>query len=108
MNCDILTVGTDHVNTEVLEEIATKGVAVSLGQVKRVPVHPSWETLRLVQDRYLQKQHFEMAGLPVTLQIAIDPEVSCGNSLREAAASLGLPFTLKARKVSYDGRWNFN
>ncbi len=57
--CDILTVEIEHVNTEVLEEIAIKGVVTESGAVKRVPVHPSWETLRLVQDKYLQRNTLE-------------------------------------------------
>src|SRR6266536_3465679 len=63
--CDILTVEIEHVNIEVLEEIATKGVTVSPGEVKKVPVHPSWETLRLIQDKYLQKERFGQVGIPI-------------------------------------------
>ena len=105
--CDILTVEIEHVNTEILEEIATKGVVVSPGELKKVPVHPSWETLRLIQDKYLQKEHFGQAGIPITPQMAIDAGISAPNSLREAARRFGFPFMLKARKGSYDGRGNF-
>ncbi|KAL9128220.1 MAG: hypothetical protein Q9217_003066 [Psora testacea] len=110
VKCDVLTVEIEHVNTEILEEIATKGVIVSPREVKKVPIHPSWETIRLVQDKYLQKEHFGKAGLPVTPQIAIDPGLSGAsgaNALLEAAQSFGFPFMLKARKGSYDGRGNF-
>ncbi len=104
--CDVLTVEIEHVNTEVLKEIATKGVTVEPGIVKKVPVHPSWETLELIKDKYLQKEHFAKAGLPVAQQIAIDPKVPLLDELHDAAHKLGLPFMLKARKGSYDGRGN--
>jgi phosphoribosylaminoimidazole carboxylase len=104
--CDILTVEIEHVNTQILEEIATKGVVVSPGEVKKVPVHPSWATLRLIQDKYLQKEHFGQAGIPIAPQMAIDAGISASNSLREAAQRFGFPFMLKARKGSYDGRGN--
>ena len=105
--CDVLTVEIEHVNTEVLEEIATKGVIVGPGEVKKVPIHPSWETLRLVQDKYLQKEHFGKAGISIAPQVAIDSGGPVLNALWEAAQSLGFPFMLKARKGSYDGRGNF-
>ncbi|KAK2606232.1 hypothetical protein QQS21_003403 [Conoideocrella luteorostrata] len=105
--CDILTVEIEHVNTEILEEIATRGVTLSTGEVKKVPVHPSWETIRLIQDKYLQKEHFLQAGIPVAPQIAISAGTLTRESLSEVAESFGFPFMLKARKGSYDGRGNF-
>ena len=104
--CDILTVEIEHVNTDALKEIATRGVTLESGVVKKVPVHPSWETLELIKDKYLQKEHFAKAGLPIAEQIAIDPEVPLPDALRDAARTLGFPFMLKARKGSYDGRGN--
>lgn len=104
--CDILTVEIEHINTEVLEEIATKGVEVD-GQLKKVPVHPSWETLRLIQDKYLQKEHFGKAGIPIAPQISVESGISMQESLQKAAETFGFPFMLKARKGSYDGRGNF-
>lgn len=103
---DVLTVEIEHVNTEILEEIATKGVDMGSGQMKKVPVHPSWETLRLIQDKYLQKEHFKREGTPVAPQMAID-STSVAGSLRAAAEAYGYPFMLKARKGSYDGRGNY-
>ncbi|KAH8647299.1 phosphoribosylaminoimidazole carboxylase [Xylariales sp. PMI_506] len=105
--CDVLTVEIEHVNADVLEEIATKGVKLSSGELKKVPVHPSWETIRLIQDKYLQKEHFRKAGIPVAPQLAIDGESLTPSSLKEVAKSYGFPFMLKARKGSYDGRGNF-
>ncbi|KAG7131503.1 Phosphoribosylaminoimidazole carboxylase like protein [Verticillium longisporum] len=107
VKCDVLTVEIEHINTDVLEEIATKGVTVAPGVVKKVPVHPSWETLRLIQDKYLQKEHFGKAGIPIAPQMAIESGASMPDSLRQAYEKFGFPFMLKARKGSYDGRGNF-
>ena len=104
--CDVLTVEIEHVNTEVLEEVATTGVDIGGGKKKKVPVHPSWETLRLIQDKFLQKEHFQREGLPVAPQMAIDSE-HLKSSLEKAGQTYGFPFMLKARKQSYDGRGNY-
>lgn len=104
---DVLTVEIEHINTEVLEEIATVGVEMGDGKRKKVPVHPSWETLRLIQDKYLQKEHFGRAGLPIAKQRQVESGEAMIVSLQEAAKVYGFPFFLKARKGSYDGRGNF-
>ncbi|KAB5513207.1 phosphoribosylaminoimidazole carboxylase [Coniochaeta sp. 2T2.1] len=103
---DVLTVEIEHVNTEVLEEIATKGVEAN-GQWKKVQVHPSWDTIRLIQDKYLQKEFFGKQGLPIAKQLAIESGKALRESLQKAGQTLGFPFMLKARKGSYDGRGNF-
>jgi phosphoribosylaminoimidazole carboxylase len=105
--CDVLTVEIEHVNTEVLEEIATKGVTLGFGEVKKVPIHPSWETIRLIQDKYLQKEHFSQSRIPIAPQITVGIGMSVLESLQEAAERFGFPFMLKSRKESYDGRGNF-
>ena len=107
VKCDVLTIEIEHVNTEVLEEVATVGVTIAPGKRKRVPVHPSWETIRLIQDKYLQKEHYAKAGIPIAQQLAIDRALPIADALKKAARDLGYPFMLKARKGSYDGRGNF-
>ncbi|KAI5862598.1 Phosphoribosylaminoimidazole carboxylase [Durotheca rogersii] len=110
--CDVLTVEIEHVETEVLEEIATKGVEVPSADgkgttLKKVPVHPSWKTIRLIQDKFRQKEYFSRNGIPVAEQIAIDSGEERADSIDEAAWKFGFPFMLKSSKGSYDGRGNF-
>ncbi|TDZ12871.1 phosphoribosylaminoimidazole carboxylase [Colletotrichum spinosum] len=105
--CDVLTVEIEHVNTDVLEEIATRGVITAPGTIKKVPVHPSWQTLRLIQDKYLQKEHFAKSGLPIAPQMAVESGPGMPEGLTAAYKAFGFPFMLKARKGSYDGRGNF-
>ncbi|KAJ0121227.1 phosphoribosylaminoimidazole carboxylase [Diaporthe amygdali] len=96
--CDVLTVEIEHIETEVLEEIDGQG---------KVSVHPSWKTLRLIQDKFDQKEHLRKEGLPIAEQMAIESGATMPASLQLAAQEFGYPFMLKARKGSYDGRGNF-
>ncbi|KGQ10029.1 Phosphoribosylaminoimidazole carboxylase [Beauveria bassiana D1-5] len=102
---DVLTVEIEHVDADVLEEIATKGVSTGAGPLKKVPCHPSWETIRLIQDKYLQKEHFLRGGIPVAPQTAVGTLTV--EALQAVGDEHGFPFMLKARKGSYDGRGNF-
>ncbi|KAI1760500.1 phosphoribosylaminoimidazole carboxylase [Hypoxylon sp. FL1150] len=110
--CDVLTVEIEHVETEILEEIATKGVEIPTPDgkyktLKKVPSHPSWKTIRLIQDKYQQKEYFAKNGIPVADQMAIESGDRRAESLDEAAWKYGFPFMLKGSKGSYDGRGNF-
>jgi phosphoribosylaminoimidazole carboxylase len=119
--CDVLTVEIEHIDTQVLEEIDAEGVAVEGGQVKKVAIHPSWRTLRLVQDKFEQKEYLRAQGLPVAEQMALGGggggggggssdddagEAAMMASLAAASERFGFPWMLKARKDSYDGRGN--
>lgn len=105
--CDILTVEIEHVDTHVLEEIAEQGVDVVVDgrTVKRkVEVQPSWRTLRMIQDKYLQKRHLMENGVAVAESLAVE---ATAEALKNIGEKLGYPYMLKARKDSYDGRGNF-
>lgn len=110
--CDVLTVEIEHVETGILEEIATKGVEVPSPDgngtvLKKVPVHPSWKTIRLIQDKYQQKEYFAKQGIPVAEQVAIAEGSERLSSLRDVGDKFGYPFMLKGAKGSYDGRGNY-
>ncbi|KAL2256199.1 hypothetical protein VTK26DRAFT_2044 [Humicola hyalothermophila] len=110
---DYLSVEIEHVETEVLEEIEKNGVSVKASDgsttLHRPPIHPSWKTIRLIQDKYLQKEHFRSSDkkIPITDQVPIESGPAALDSLRNAATTFGFPFMVKARKGSYDGRGNF-
>ena len=65
-------------------------------------VFPNSRTLALVQDKYLQKQAMQAAGLAIPAMRA----VSDLQELHEAVEELGLPLVLKARRNAYDGKGN--
>jgi len=106
---DFLSVEIEHVETEVLEDIDKNGVTLPDGSLHRPPIHPSWRTIRLIQDKYLQKEHYRNSDkkIPIADQVAIDGGAAALASLKDAAARFGFPFMVKARKGSYDGRGNY-
>lgn len=98
--CDILTVEIEHVDTHVLEELARETEING----KKIDIQPSWETIRMIQDKYLQKQRLIDAHIDVAKSKEIFEDTV--ESLPSAAGELGLPFMLKARTGAYDGRGN--
>ncbi|KAK0734395.1 phosphoribosylaminoimidazole carboxylase [Lasiosphaeria miniovina] len=110
---DYLSVEIEHVETDVLEDIEKNGVDIRLANgstvTHRPPIHPSWRTIRLIQDKYLQKEHFAASAskIPIAAQLAVESGDAGLASLQHAAKEFGFPFMLKARKGSYDGRGNF-
>ncbi len=94
--CDILTVEIEHVDAKVLEEISGK---------EPLKVQPSWQTIRIIQDKYRQKEHLIQNGIPTAESIPFGTTSPQG--LKEIADRLGYPFMLKSRTGAYDGRGNY-
>ncbi|KAG9247916.1 putative Phosphoribosylaminoimidazole carboxylase [Calycina marina] len=105
---DVLTVEIEHVDTEVLEEISERGVEVTGNDgkksMKRVEVQPSWKTIRIIQDKFLQKGHLEKNGVPTAVSESLE---STEEALSIFGEKYGFPYMLKARKDAYDGRGNY-
>lgn len=110
-HCDVLTVEVEHVDTTILEEVNTRGVEVIAADgsktTKKVAVHPSWKTIRLIQNKYDQKEYFGQHGVPIAEQLALESGDAMLQSMKEISAKFGFPWMLKSRKDSYDGRGNF-
>lgn len=65
-------------------------------------VWPTSRTLALVQDKFIQKQALQSAGLPI-------PEIRAADrpdDVFAAVADFGFPVMLKARRNAYDGKGN--
>ncbi|KAF2631713.1 phosphoribosylaminoimidazole carboxylase [Macroventuria anomochaeta] len=92
--CDVVTVEIEHVDTQMLEEVA--------GQVV---VEPSWKTLRVIKDKYAQKQHLKEHGVDVAE--SIDLEGKGADGLKEVGVKYGYPYMLKSKTEAYDGKGNF-
>jgi 5-(carboxyamino)imidazole ribonucleotide synthase len=65
-----------------------------------VPCRPGVQALRVCQERLLEKQFLEQAGVPVAPWRAVTSEAE----LAEAIAAIGLPAVLKTTRLGYDGR----
>jgi phosphoribosylaminoimidazole carboxylase len=92
--CDVVTVEIEHVDTQMLEEVASE-----------VVVEPSWKTLRIIKDKYAQKLYLKEHGVGVAE--STDLEGKGAEGLREVGASYGYPFMLKSKTEAYDGKGNF-
>ncbi len=90
---DIITFEIELANSKVLEELRKKGL----------PVHPSPDTLRTIQDKYTQADFLYNSSIPVPNF----ESVSGKEELEQVISGYGLPLMIKARKDSYDGRGNF-
>ncbi|MCL5020477.1 MAG: 5-(carboxyamino)imidazole ribonucleotide synthase [Bacteroidetes bacterium] len=90
---DILTFEIELANSKVLNELSRKGK----------PVHPSPETLRIIQDKFTQADFLRAHDIPVPDFQKMEGEADLQRVMRE----YGLPLMVKARKDSYDGRGNF-
>ena len=89
---DVLTVEIEHVDTEALKIVEASGVEVQ----------PAPETVQVIQDKFLQKEHFESHGVPL-------PEyrkINCAKCAASAADAFGYPYMMKSRTLAYDGRGN--
>ncbi|MFQ5920933.1 MAG: 5-(carboxyamino)imidazole ribonucleotide synthase [Nitrososphaerales archaeon] len=90
---------SDVVTYEI--ELANSGILQRLEREGHV-IHPSAETLRIIQDKLLQKRTLAEHEIPVP-----DFEQVDSGSLRPALERFGYPALLKARRDSYDGKGNF-
>lgn len=89
---DVLTYEIESGNSSVLKSLESK-----------VEINPSPETLRIIQDKLLQKSFLKENNLPVAEFI----EVKSIDDLKKGLEIFGFPVLLKARKDAYDGRGNY-
>lgn len=92
---DVLTVEIEHINVDALEDVQRE---------TGVEVHPSPETLRIIQDKWRQKEYLKSKALPVAESVSVKSNVE---GVMMAVNKLGLPLMLKSRTLAYDGRGNF-
>lgn len=94
--CDVLTVEIEHVDADALQAVQDK-----LG----VQIYPLPHTIKLIQDKYRQKEHLNEHGIGVAESISVGSNQV--NELEKVGERLGYPFVLKAKTMAYDGRGNF-
>ncbi|RWW25487.1 hypothetical protein BHE74_00021517 [Ensete ventricosum] len=82
--CGVLTVEIEHVDAVTLEKLELLGV----------DCQPKASTIRIIQDKYLQKVHFSQHGIPLT------------DFMEKAGELFGYPLMIKSKRLAYDGRGN--
>jgi len=94
---DILTVEIEHVDVDALKMIQLKFPSIE--------IYPLPDTIKLIQDKYLQKEHLIQHGIAVTDSQAIAENTT--DNLLKIGQAYGYPYMLKSRTLAYDGRGNF-
>ena len=87
-----MTIDFEHVNTDVLQEVANN----------ETPVHPAPVTVKMIQDKLAQKQFLHEKNLPV----AEFSDVPTIEDAQKALADYDGKMLLKKRRHSYDGKGN--
>ncbi|KAL9413627.1 hypothetical protein AB3S75_042168 [Citrus x aurantiifolia] len=90
--CGVLTVEIEHVDVATMEKLEQQGV----------DCQPKASTIRIIQDKYLQKVHFSRHGIPLPEFM----EVNDLESARRAGKQFGYPLMVKSKRLAYDGRGN--
>jgi 5-(carboxyamino)imidazole ribonucleotide synthase len=89
---DIITYEIESGDSDVLKSVENDA-----------EVNPSPETLRIIQDKYLQKTFLKENNIPVPDFVKIENVEDVKNTLKE----YDYPALLKARRDAYDGRGNY-
>lgn len=91
-SCQVLTFEFEHIDADMLVALEEKGHRI----------YPSGKTLKKIQDKYIQKEILQQAGLTVPQFMALESKADA----QSCVARLGLPLILKTRKGGYDGKGN--
>ncbi len=91
---DVVTLENEFVDADALAVLEERGHTL----------WPSAATVRLIQDKLVQKQTLAEAGLPVSRMRAVERV----EEVASLAGEWGLPLLLKARRNAYDGKGNAN
>lgn len=86
--CDVTTYDLEAINTPALKVLAQAGHVL----------YPRVELLEIIQDKLVQKQFLQAAGLPVVAGVSVEQPTHA------AIRQHGFPVVQKARRDGYDGR----
>ena len=89
---DIITYEIESGNSDVLKKLE-----------ENTEINPAPDTLRIIQDKLLQKQFLKENGIDVAEFAKIESK----DELIQKIDELGLPLLLKTRRDAYDGRGNY-
>lgn len=90
---DVLTTEIEHIDADAVEAAA---------QASGLDMEPTPATIRIIQDKFYQKQHFQKHGIPM-------PEfrdITCKGCMESTGKAFGFPFMLKSKRLAYDGKGN--
>ncbi len=91
--CDVVTLENEFISSEILQEVQDKS---------GTPIFPSPKSFALIENKLIEKQTFENAGIPVTPYRLVKSETD----LKTFGDEFGWPYLLKSSKGGYDGYGN--
>jgi 5-(carboxyamino)imidazole ribonucleotide synthase len=91
--CDVITLENEFISSDILKEVQEKS---------GTPIYPSPESFALIENKLIEKQTFEAAGIPVTPYKLVRNE----SDLKQFGEDHGWPYMLKSSKGGYDGYGN--
>jgi 5-(carboxyamino)imidazole ribonucleotide synthase len=91
--CDVLTLENEFISSEVLKQVQEQS---------GTPIYPSPDSFALIENKHIEKQTFENAGIPVTPYALVQSE----DDLKAFGREHGWPYLLKSSKGGYDGYGN--
>jgi 5-(carboxyamino)imidazole ribonucleotide synthase len=89
---DYITVEIEHLDADALENLEKSGATIN----------PSPSTIRLIQDKFAQKQFLHEKDVPLAPFVEITEE----SSAQDALVEFGGTMIVKTRHGAYDGRGN--
>jgi len=92
-DCDVLTLENEFIDSEVLRQVQ---------KISDTPIYPSPDSFSLIENKLIEKQTFEEAGIPVTPYKL----VKNSSDLKNFGEKHGWPYLLKSSKGGYDGYGN--
>jgi len=91
--CDVITLENEFIDSTVLQELQDKS---------GTPIFPSPKSFSLIENKLIEKQTFENAGIPVTPYALVESD----EDLKNFGNLHGWPYLLKSSKGGYDGYGN--
>ena len=92
-SCDVVTLENEFIDSKILKDVQEKS---------GTPIFPSPDSFALIENKLIEKQTFESAGIPVTPYELIKTE----SDLKSFGEKHGWPYLLKSSKGGYDGYGN--
>lgn len=89
---DVVSLENEFVDADALQQL----------EQANYTVFPSAETIRKIQDKLIQKQTLQKAGLPLTPYVAIESR----QHIADIARQWNWPLVIKTRRNGYDGKGN--
>lgn len=91
--CDLITLENEFIDSRILQQTEAQS---------GIKIYPSPESFTLIENKLIEKQTFEKAGIPVTPYALVDSKIT----LDEFGKVNGWPYMLKSSKGGYDGYGN--